>query len=117
MKPLQQLDNPPLHFLLNGGAIGSLLQTMDWRDSPLGPPNTWSPHLQTVMATLLPAQAQFVLFWGEAYVALYNDAYVPTIGNKHPQALGRPGQEHWSELWDDLEPLLRGVRELSLIHI
>jgi len=113
MNVFQQLDtdNAPLHFLLNGGTIGSLLQSMDWRDSPLGPPATWSQQLQAVMATLLPAQAQFVLFWGEAYTALYNDAYAPTIGTKHPQALGRPGEENWRELWDDLEPLLRGVRE------
>ena len=60
---------------------------------------------------MLPAQAQFVLFWGETYVALYNDAYAPTIGTKHPQALGRPAEDNWRELWDDLEPLLRGVRE------
>jgi signal transduction histidine kinase len=115
MRSLQQhhkdtVTAPP-SFLLNGGSIGSLLQSMDWSSSPLGAPHTWSPHLQAVMATLLPAQAQFVLFWGDAYVALYNDAYAPTIGTKHPQALGRPAQEHWSELWDDLEPLLRGVRE------
>jgi signal transduction histidine kinase len=113
MKVLQQHDtqNPPPHFLLNGGGIGSLLQSMDWSDSPLGPPETWSPNLQAVMATLLPAQAQFVLFWGASYAALYNDAYAPTIGTKHPQALGRPGEENWRELWEDLEPLLRGVRE------
>jgi signal transduction histidine kinase len=115
MRSLQQHRKhtlkPPPNFLLNGGNIGSLLQSMDWSGSPLGPPHTWSAHLRAVMATLLPAQAQFVLFWGEAYVALYNDAYVPTIGSKHPQALGRPGKEHWSELWDDLEPLLRSVRE------
>ena len=84
----------PSNFLLNGGSIGNLLQTMDWSSSPLGPPPTWSPHLQAVMAMLLPAQAQFVLFWGEAYVALYNDAYAPTIGTKHPHALGRPAEEH-----------------------
>lgn len=115
MRSLQQpptdAGNPPLGFLLNGGSVGSLLQSMDWRGSPVGPPHTWSPHLQTVMGTLLPAQAQCVLFWGPAYVALYNDAYAPSIGTKHPQALGRPAQENWSELWDDLEPLLRGVRE------
>lgn len=104
-------DTPPLHFLLNGGTIGSLLQSMDWSDSPLGPPEAWSPHLQAVIATLLPAQTQFVLFWGEALVALYNDAYAPTIGSKHPRALGRPAEENWRELWGDLEPLLRGVRE------
>ncbi|MGE1083944.1 ATP-binding protein [Pseudomonas shirazensis] len=62
------------------------------------------------MATILPAQAQIVLFWGPEYVALYNDAYTPTIGAKHPLALGRPAQENWTELWDDLEPLLSGVR-------
>jgi PAS domain S-box-containing protein len=60
---------------------------------------------------MLRADAQIVLFWGPQYAALYNDAYAPTIGDKHPAALGRPAAESWAELWDDLEPLLRGVRE------
>ncbi|WP_404559465.1 PAS domain-containing protein [Bradyrhizobium ottawaense] len=60
---------------------------------------------------MLGADAQIVLFWGPEFVALYNDAYAPTIGDKHPKALGRPARENWAELWDDLEPLLRGVRE------
>jgi hypothetical protein len=58
---------------------------------------------------MLPAKAQIVLFWGPRFVALYNEAYAPTIGEKHPRALGRPAQESWTELWDDLEPLLRCV--------
>jgi hypothetical protein len=29
---------------------------------------------------------QIVLFWGPDFVALYNDAYAPTIGGKHPKA-------------------------------
>lgn len=43
-----------------------------------------------------------VLFWGPQFVAIYNDTYAPTIGDKHPHALGRPAQEHWAELWGDL---------------
>jgi len=100
--------NPPL--LLGGGIVSSLIQTMDWSGSPLGAPQQWSSTLKTLVATILPAQAQIVLFWGPEYVALYNDAYTPTIGAKHPLALGRPAQENWTELWDDLEPLLSGVR-------
>ncbi len=98
-------------FLRNGGEIAALLQHGHCKDSPLGPPEDWTPALKTLMATVLPAKAQIVLFWGPDYVALYNDAYAPSIGTKHPRALGRPAQENWSELWDDLEPLLRGVRD------
>ncbi|AIR91181.1 ATP-binding protein [Pseudomonas cremoricolorata] len=98
-------------FLREGGTVATLLQALDWSRSPLSPPDQWSASLQTLMATILPAKAQIVLFWGPEYIALYNDAYAPTIGAKHPKALGRPAQENWSELWDDLEPLLRGVRE------
>jgi len=58
---------------------------------------------------MLPAKAQIVLFWGPEFVALYNDAYAPTIGEKHPRALGQPARQNWAELWDDLEPLLRRV--------
>ncbi|WP_394558265.1 PAS domain S-box protein [Aquipseudomonas alcaligenes] len=92
-------------------SVDDLLQHLDWSRSPLGPPATWSVALKTLMATVLPAQAQVVLFWGPQFVALYNDAYIPTIGAKHPKAFGRPGIENWTELWDDLEPLLRGVYE------
>ncbi|MDR0278066.1 MAG: response regulator [Paucimonas sp.] len=98
-------------FLHHGCAISGLLQAFGRESSPLGLPGDWSPGLQAAMAMLLPAQAQIVLFWGPQFVALYNEAYAPTIGAKHPHALGRPAIEHWSELWDDLEPLLRGVRE------
>ncbi|AMN40177.1 signal transduction histidine kinase [Rhodoplanes sp. Z2-YC6860] len=58
---------------------------------------------------MLPARAQIVMFWGPEFVALYNDAYAPTIGVKHPKALGRPAREYWAELWDDLHPLLLRV--------
>lgn len=104
------LDHPPA-FLANGGAVGKLLLSLDAASSPLGPPDAWSASLKTTMATLLPAKAQIVLFWGAEFVALYNDAYAPSIGDKHPRALGRPAIENWRELWDDLEPLLRGVYE------
>ncbi|MBD8573295.1 PAS domain S-box protein [Pseudomonas syringae] len=98
-------------FLAHGGQMSALLQSGSLVNSPLGLPDQWPACLKTLMSTVLPVQAQIVVFWGPEYVALYNDAYAPTIGNKHPAALGRPAIEHWRELWDDLEPLLRGVRE------
>jgi signal transduction histidine kinase len=98
-------------FLPGTGEVSSLLKSALHQRSPLGPPTQWSHSLKTLMATTLPVQAQIVIFWGPHYVALYNDAYAPTIGDKHPGALGRPAVEYWAELWDDLEPLLRGVRE------
>jgi PAS domain S-box-containing protein len=101
----------PLRFLANGGAVGDLLQSSLLDGSPLGLPSDWPDSLKALMGTILPVQAQIVLFWGHDFVALYNDAYAPSIGEKHPRALGRPAIENWRELWDDLEPLLRGVRE------
>jgi PAS domain S-box-containing protein len=91
--------------------MGALVRAHDWSRSPLGRPEDWPASLKTTIGLILPAQAQIVLFWGPNYVALYNDAYAPTIGDKHPRAFGRPAIENWAELWDDLEPLLRGVRE------
>ena len=115
MKDLQQVPveagQPPLCFLLSGGTIGGWMQWMQWGDSPLGPPHGWSPHLQAVMATLLPPQAHAVLFWGESYVAPSNDAYAPTLGNKHPHALARPAPDNSSVLLATLQPSLRRVRD------
>jgi two-component sensor histidine kinase len=91
------------------GELSHLVRQYDWASTPLGPMAAWSPSLRTTVDLMLATQAQIVLFCGPQFVALYNDVYAPTIGEKHPRALGRPAQENWTELWDDLGPLLRGV--------
>lgn len=91
-------------------SVADLIAKRNWDDSPLGHPAGWSPSLRTTIGIVLRTHAEIVLFWGPEFVALYNDAYVPTIGDKHPRALGRPARENWAELWDDLEPLLHQVR-------
>ena len=92
------------------GALGALTARID-AGSPLGPVDGWSPALVSTVRLMLSSQAEIVLFWGPELCALYNEAYAPTIGDKHPRVLGRPAREGWTELWDDLEPLLRSVVE------
>lgn len=104
-------DASRLHALFAGGGdMARRIIAHDWSTSPIGPPDLWPEALTNAVSLLLPASAEIVLFWGADYVALYNDAYAPTIGDKHPRALGRPAREAWTELWDDLEPLLAHVR-------
>ncbi|TCR94926.1 PAS domain S-box protein [Rhizobium sp. BK418] len=80
-----------------------------WDDSVVGPPSEWPDCLKSAVDIMLPSHAQIVMFWGDQYAALYNDAYAPTIGLRHPRAFGRPAKENWGELWDDLKPLLDRV--------
>lgn len=67
--------------------------------------------VQSALCLIAAVQAQIVIFAGPDLLAFYNDAYAPTIGRKHPAAFGRPARDSWSELWDDLEPMLRHVLE------
>ena len=112
-------DNPPADafdgkldaMFASGGEMAGLIAGHEWSASPIGPPGQWPSSLRNAVSLMLPAKAQIVLFWGPEFVALYNDAYAPTIGDKHPRAIGRPAKENWAELWGDLEPLLRKVLE------
>jgi PAS domain S-box-containing protein len=92
------------------GELGALIARLD-ASSPLGPPESWTPALMSTLQLMLPSRAEIVLFWGPQFCALYNDAYAPTIGNKHPTVLAQPGTIGWQELWDDLGPLLTQVRD------
>ncbi|WP_422752828.1 SpoIIE family protein phosphatase [Micromonospora sp. WMMD708] len=92
-----------------GGEMGRRLGGHDWAASPLGSPDTWPAALSHAIGMMLSSRAQIVMFWGPNQLAFYNDAYRPTIGDKHPAALGRPAREHWAETWDVLGPLLDGV--------
>ena len=105
-------NDPPggLDFLAGGGEMGRLTRAMDWSKTPLGPVEDWPQSLRSTMSILLSSRAQIVMFWGPELIALYNDAYTPVFGSKHPWALGKPARECWSEIWDDvLAPLFGSV--------
>ncbi len=99
------------HFLVGCGEMGRLIQELDWSETPLGSISEWHPQLKSAIGLMLPSKAQVVVFWGSDLITFYNDAYAPTIGSKHPRALGLPARETWTEQWADLEPLLRQVFE------
>jgi signal transduction histidine kinase/CheY-like chemotaxis protein len=45
------------------------------------------------------------LRWGPRFVLIYNDAYRPILGDKHPAALGQPLREVWPEVYFELAPI------------
>ena len=55
---------------------------------------------------LLANRLPWLLWWGPQYVSIYNDAYRPVLGTKHPWALGQPLSECWKEIWHILQPLV-----------
>jgi len=104
------VETSHLTFLAGGGEMGARMRDLRWTSTPLGPPETWPQSLRSTLSLLLPSKAQIVLFWGPEFVTLYNDAYRPVFGKKHPAALGCPGSEAWREIWDtQLCALLEGV--------
>ncbi len=76
----------------------------DWASTPLGPLDAWPEVLKTTVAQTLSSRFPQAIVWGEALIMLYNDPFVPILGNK-PPALGRPFSEVWQEAWDEVKPI------------
>ena len=99
-------SNRALNFLEGGGEMGARIRAFDWSSTPIGKPEAWSAALRTMVRVLLANRFPMLLWWGSDYVSIYNDAYIPILGRKHPWGLGRPVRECWSEIWDVLKPLI-----------
>jgi signal transduction histidine kinase/DNA-binding response OmpR family regulator/PAS domain-containing protein len=92
-----------------GGEMGRRMLELDWAATPLGDPAQWPGELSECVVRMLASKAQVIIFWGPDHRALYNDAYIPAAGSKHPGHLGRPGREMWAETWPVLQTLLDRV--------
>jgi signal transduction histidine kinase len=88
------------------GEMGERILALDWSRTPLGPMEEWSSSLRTTVSLLLNNRFPMLLWWGEDYISIYNDAYIPVLGAKHPWGLGKPVRECWSEIWHVLKPLI-----------
>jgi len=95
--------------LAGGGEMGALMRATDWSKTPLGPVRAWPQSLRTTVSTCLNSRFPILVWWGPEMVKLYNDAYRPILGAKHPVALGARGREVWPEIWNIIGPMLEGV--------
>ncbi|MDB5911779.1 MAG: hybrid sensor histidine kinase/response regulator [Ramlibacter sp.] len=91
--------------------MATLMRGHDWSATPLGPPENWPDALKVALRILLTSRFEMWLGWGPQVHFFYNDAYRPTLGVKHPRALGMPTRELWSEIWDSVEGRVRAVYE------
>ena len=93
-------------WLPSGSEMSDLIRKVDWAATPLGPASSWSPALRMIVKFLLANRFPQMLWWGAEFCCIYNDAYLPVLGTKHPSALGKPVSKVWSEIWDVLRPLI-----------
>ena len=89
--------------------MARLMAAKDWATTPLGPSSLWSHSLRTSVAIMLRSAFPMILTWGEQLVMLYNDAFIPTLGSKHPRALGGLLSDEFAEVWDEVGPMQRSV--------
>jgi PAS domain S-box-containing protein len=95
--------------LFDGGDMGAAMRRFDWSRSPLGPPERWPQSLRTAANMMLNTQQPMFIAWGPELAFIYNDAYAPILGIRHPAALAQPFKEVWSEIWPDLLPLIESA--------
>ncbi len=92
-------DPDPLAFLMGGGEMGSLIRSMDWSKTSLGPAAGWPQSLRTTVSICLASDLPICVIWGPGLVQLYNDAYRVICGDKHPRSMGQNFSECWKEAW------------------
>ena len=90
------------------GEMVRRMRDYPWGRSPLGDPRDWPSGLRTACRVCLTSRFPMIVWWGPELRFLYNDAYRPLLGDKHP-ALDLPGRQVWSEIWDTIGPMLDSV--------
>jgi PAS domain S-box-containing protein len=104
-------DFIPAHL---SGEMARRVREMDWSKTSLGAAEIWPESLKFAVTMILASGFPMAIRWGTELVVLYNDAYRPILGDRHPAALGRPLHEVWPEIYPDLgalhQAILRGER-------
>ena len=84
---------PAAGWLAGGGEMGALMRAFDWSGTPLGPSTAGRRRCARWSASARqPVPAAALVGAGSS---IYNDAYRPVLGDKHPRALGQPARECW----------------------
>ncbi|MEJ1238098.1 ATP-binding protein [Chryseolinea sp. T2] len=91
-------------FLDQRGPTFELIRSTDWSKTAIGPQETWPQSFQSALSICVNSNFPIAIYWGRDLVLLYNDAWSPIPGNKHPWAFGKTAVEVWPDIWTAIEP-------------
>jgi PAS domain S-box-containing protein len=92
-----------------GGEMAARVRAADWSRTPLGPTERWPDALRVAVGICLNSRFPMFVWWGPDLINIYNDAYAPMLGKRHPDALGRSARQIWSEIWHVVGPQTEAV--------
>ncbi|MEO1388696.1 MAG: PAS domain S-box protein [Cyanobacteria bacterium J06634_6] len=93
------------------GKLGVLVRSHPWETTPLGAMTSWPESLKTAVNICLDSYFPMAIWWGRDFRMIYNDAFVPVMGDRHPQAIGQTAQAIFPESWHIIGPQLNSIFE------
>lgn len=86
------------HRFPQAAEMAGVLDAFDWTSTAIGPPDQWPADLRAQVHLALDARIPMMLGWGPDFHLIYNDGYIPILGDKHP-AVWQTGPDAFRELW------------------
>jgi PAS domain-containing protein len=115
--PETTADRQRFPFFTGGGEVGEATRAFEWSTSPIGPADQWPQSLKTLVSVMLGADQPMFVVWGPSRTLLYNQPYSQILATKHPAALGRDFLDVWSELRQDLIPIVHQAYDGEPVHM
>ncbi|EPS43699.1 hypothetical protein H072_2303 [Dactylellina haptotyla CBS 200.50] len=84
-----------------------LVRKINWAATGFGAIEMWPQSLRTMINLVLSSPHPAAMYWGPDFSIVYNEAYIPLIGAKHPSLLGQRYKDGWSEIWEAIEPFFQ----------
>lgn len=90
------------------GLARAALRAVNWSATELGPVQRWPVDLLRAAHTVVRAPGPMLLWWGERFIQIHNDAMLEGLGIDEAE-VGRPAKDCWPELWDVVGDLATDV--------
>lgn len=103
--------DPLVWLTSSSGEVSKVIRERNWSVTSLGPVELWPGSLTNTLSLCLNSLFPMTINWGPDDVLFYNDAFLPIIGDKHPQSLGKNARDVWPETWSILGSNLARIRE------
>ncbi|HEX2524775.1 MAG TPA: GAF domain-containing protein, partial [Geminicoccus sp.] len=91
---------------VTGRLLSERLARADWTATSCGPPEAWPEALRHAVGLMQRSGFPMFVVWGPERTFLYNDIYVPILGQRHPQAFARPFFSVWPEVEEVIAPVI-----------